>query len=311
MAETVASYSVPEAYVKMYTANVQAALAKKGGLLTGLVSNGSYMGEKSQIVNFVGPVEFVERDTPYVDTKLTEVEHTQRWITGKEYDCAILVDRLDTLKMIYDPTNPYVDRMREAAARKLDEIIMSKFFATAKTGVDGTTSTAFNSSNAVAHGGTRMTVAKLRAMRKLIKKRHVDLRTIRPYIAVTSEQTDDLLGEVAVGSSDYNSVKPLVDGEVSSFMGFTFVPYEDNGNNTDGRGIPTTTVAGPATIRDCPVWVPDGMQLGQWAGLTIIINNRPDKNNIKQIHATFTAGATRLEEDKVFKLSVVETGTPS
>lgn len=306
MAETLATYSVPEHHVSMFTANVQMALSKKGGLISPYVSQGSYTGEKSQVVNFIGPVEFIERDTPYSDTKLTEVEHTVRWVSGKEYDCAILVDRLDTLKMIYDPTSPYVERMREAAARKQDEIVMSKFFATAKTGKEGTTNTSFKAANIVAHGGTRMSVAKLRSMRKLIKKRHVDLRTVRPYIAVTAEQVDDLLGEVVVGSSDYNSVKPLESGEVSGFMGFTFIPYEDNGNSDDGRGIPEFTDTGPVNVRQLPVWLPDGMHYGAWAGLSIIVNNRPDKNNIKQLHATFTGGATRLEEDKVFQLQVIE-----
>ena len=311
MAETVATYSVPEHHVKMYTANVQAALNKQGGLLTSYVTMSGYSGERAQVVNFLGPVEFIERDTPYADTKLTEIEHTQRWITGREYDCAILIDRLDTLKMIYEPTSPYVERMREGAARKMDEIVMNAFFATAKVGKDGTENRAFPAQDVIAHGGTRMSVAKLRAARKLLKKRHVNLRTQRPYIAVTAEQTDDLLGEVAVGSSDYNAVKPLVDGEVSQFMGFTFVPYEDNGNAQNGRGIPTTTVAGPATIRRCPVWVQDAMHMGQWDGLSIIISPRPDKNNIKQAHATFTAGATRLEEGKVLALEVVESGVPS
>ena len=311
MAETLATYSVPEHHVKMYTANVQAVLQKKGGLLGAYVSQGSYKGEKAQVVDFIGPVEFVERDTPYGDTKLSELEHTSRWIVGTEYDCAILVDRLDTLKMIYDPTSPYVERMREAASRKQDEIIMSKFFAIAKTGKDGTTNTPFPNRDIIPHGGTRFTVAKLRSARKLLKKRHVDLRTVRPLIAVTAEQIDDLLGEVAVTSSDYNAVKPLVDGEVSQFMGFTFIPYEDNGNSTNGKGIPTTDVAGPATIRNCPVWVPDGMHYGSWDGLSVTIGPRPDKNNIKQIHATFTAGATRLEEGKVLQLQAVESGVPS
>lgn len=300
MAETIATYDVPEHYVKMYTANVQAALAKQGGLLLGLVSSAPYMGEKSQVVNFLGTVEFIERATVYGDTKITEMEHTQKWITGKEYDCAILVDRLDTLKMIYDPTNPYVERMREAAARKQDEIIMSKFFADVKVGVDGTGTSVFGTNNTVVHGGTGCTVAKLRAIRKLIKKRHVDIRVVRPFFAVTSDQVDDLLGEVAVGSHDYNAVKPLVDGEVSQFMGFNFIPYEDNGNALNGRGIPTHQDGG--NIRECPVWIPEGMHYGTWQDLVMTINNRPDKNNIKQIHATFTAGATRLEEGKVFKV---------
>jgi len=311
MAETVATYGVPEHHVKMYTANVRAALQKNGGLLMPYVERGSYSGEKAQMINFLGQVEFVERNTPYSDTQLTELEHTQRWITGREYDCAILIDRLDTLKMIYEPTSPYVARMQEAAMRKMDEIIMSRFFSVSKTGKDGTESTSFPSQDTIVHGGTRMSVAKLRAARKLLKKRHVDLRTLRPHIGVTSEQIDDLLGEVAVGSTDFNAVKPLVDGEVSQFMGFTFVPYEDNGNSQNGRGIPTSTVAGPATIRNCPVWVRDGMHFGDWEGLSIMINPRPDKNNIKQAHATFTAGAERMEEGRVLQLQCVESGTPS
>lgn len=311
MAETVATYQVPEHHVKMYTANVQAALNKEGGLLMPYVFTDTYSGEKAQVVNFLGPVEFVERETVYQDTQITEIEHTQRWIVGKEYDCAILIDRLDTLKMIYEPTSPYVERMREAAARKTDEIIMSKFFATAKTGKDGTTDTAFPSADTIVHGGTRMSVAKLRALRKLMKRRHVKIRTEQPYIAVTAEQTDDLLGEVAVGSSDYNAVKPLVDGEVSKFMGFMFVPYEDNGSALNGRGIPTNSVAGPATIRQCPAWVQSGHHFGSWDALSIVITPRPDKSMVKQAFATFTAGATRIEEGRVFMVECVETGTPS
>lgn len=303
MPETLATYTVPEHHVKMYTANVRAALNKMGGILMSLVSTDAYKGEKAQVINFIGQVEFVERDTPYSDTKVTKLEHTQRWIVGAEYDCAVFVDRLDTLKMIYDPTSPYVERFREGAARRQDELIMNSYFADAKSGKDGTSSVSFPAKDVLAHGGTRMSVAKLRGMRKLIKKRHVNLRVQRPYIAVTADEIDDLLGEVAVGSSDYNAVKPLVDGEVSNFMGFTFVPYEDNGDGTDGKSIPSYDDGGN-TIRECPVWVMDGMHYGSWDQLEITINNRPDKNNIKQIHGTFTGGSTRKEEGKVFKLEV-------
>src|SRR5688572_584596 len=301
MAETVASYSVPEHHVVMYTGNVRAAINKRGGVLVPLVSQGSYTGAKVQVVDFIGPVEFVERDTPYGDTKLTELEHTSRWIAGREYDCAVLIDRLDTLKMIYDPTSPYVERFREAAARKMDEVIMNKFFAVAKSGKEGTTDVPFPNTDIIVHGGTGMNLAKLRSLRKLIKKRHIDLRASSPMIAVTAEQIDNLIAETTTSSVDFNSIKPLVDGEVSRFMGFNFVPYEDYLS----KGIPTHTDSG--LIRDCPVWVPDGMHFGVWDSLSILINNRPDKNNIKQIHGTFTCGATRLEEGKVFQLQCKET----
>jgi hypothetical protein len=302
MAETLATYSVPEHHVSMFTANVRDSLQKRGGDLVSKVTRGNYRGEKIQLVDFIGPVFFEERSTPYADTKVTELEHTSRWIVGKEYDCAVLVDRLDTLKMIYDPTSPYVQRFREAAARKQDMIVMDKFFATAKSGKDATTDIAFPSADIVVHGSAGLTVAKLRSLRKLVKKRHVDLRLYTPYILVTAEQTDNLLGETTVNSIDYNIVKPLVNGEVTRFMGFEFVPFEAY----FGDAIPSHTDTGHL-IRDCPVWVPDGMHFGSWDDLTITINNRPDKNNIKQIHGTFTAGATRLEEGKVFQVQCQET----
>lgn len=296
--ETLAQYSVPEHQVNMFASNVRAAIAKKGGDIVSRVSRGFYRGAKVQVVDFIGPIEFIERSTVYGDTKITEVEHTSRWISALEYDCAILIDRLDTLKMIYDPTSPYVERMREAAARKYDQIVMAKFFASASTGKDGTTQIAFPNTNIIAHGGTGMGVVKLRALRKLMKKRYIDLRGVWPMIAVTADQIDNLLAETTTTSRDFNDVKPLVDGEVTRFMGFEFVPHEDFAQD----GIPTFVDTGPVNIRQCPVWVNDGMHFGTWEDLTVIISNRPDKNNIKQVHATFTAGATRLEEEKVFQL---------
>jgi hypothetical protein len=303
MAETLATYSVPEHHVDMFTGNVQAALARKGGVLRSLVSTGSYKGDKIQVVDFLGPLIFTDRDVPYADTTVSEPEHTSRWITGKEHDCAVFVDRLDTLKMIYDPSNPYVERMREAAARKEDQVIMDKFFADAKAGREGDGVVSLPAADIVVHGSAGMTVAKLRSLRKLIKKRHVDLRNNKPLIAVTCEQTDNLLSETTVNSIDYNTVKPLVDGEVTTFMGFNFIPFEDDGL---GGGIPTHVDTGHL-IRECPVWVPGGMHYGTWEGLAIVINNRPDKNNIKQIHGTFTDGATRIEEGRVFKFECQET----
>ena len=230
-------------------------------------------------------------------TKLTELEHTSRWIAGREYDVAVLIDRLDTLKMIYDPTNPYVERFRQAHERKRDQIILDKFFATAKTGKTGDVDVAYKTANTIVDGGTGFTLAKLRALRKLMKKRNLDLRSIKPLILVNGEATDDLLGETQVTSSDYAAVKALVDGEVTYFMGFQFLNFEDY----NGAGIPAVS-----TVRTSPAWIPDGMHYGAWQELVITINNRPDKNNIKQIHGTFTAGATRLEEDKVFGLAWVE-----
>lgn len=296
MADTVNNYPVTEAYMLMFTANVQAALTRKGGLLTPYVSSSSYSGEKAQVVNFIGPISFKKRTSVYADTVATEPEHTQRWIMADDYDVAILVDRVDKLRTIYDPTNPYVERIREALARLQDDIIAQAFFADARNGRNGASTVTFAAAatDTIAAGGVGLTFAKLRALRKAMKRRYLDLRSEKPLIAVTAEQTDNLLGETVVGSHDYNMVKPLVDGEVSSFMGFTFIPAEgalsvENGLLTGGNRL-------------CPAWVPSGMHAGSWQGFMLTIGPRADKNNIPQIHGCFTGGATRVEEGRVFQV---------
>lgn len=297
MAETVATYTVPEHHVQMFTNNVEMSLRREAGDLVNWVSRNTYGGERSQVVNFLGPIEFIQRQTAYQDTKVTEPEHTQRWITADDYDVAVLIDRIDTLRMIYDPTSPYVAAFRDAAARKQDEVVMNAFFANAKVGKNGTQLASFPAQDTIANGGTGLTVAKLRATRKLLKKRHVSLRREQAYIAVTAEQKDNLLGETQVTSADYAAVKALVDGEVSRFMGFEFVEIEEI--------IPSYT-SGGVLVRQCPVWVKSGMQYGDWQSLQITIGPRADKNNIKQIHGSMTMGATRLEEGKVLALECVE-----
>ncbi len=296
MAETLATFTVPEHHVLMFTANVQAALARFPGSLEGSVSQGSYSGEKVQVVNFLGPIAFTKRTTRYQDTEFTEAAHTQRWLQADEFDAAIPVDRLDTLKMIYDPTSPYVERMREAAGREKDQITMDAFFAAALTGKKGESTISFPSADEVLHGTTGMTTDKLRAARKLLKQRHVDLRIERPKIAISAEQADDMLGDAKITNVDFNTLKPLTDGEPVPFMGFDFLPVEDI--------IPTRTDSG--VIRMCPCWVSSGMHYGSWDDLSIVISDRPDKRHMKQIFATFTGGATRLEEGKVIKVEAKE-----
>lgn len=313
MVETVNNFPIEQHRVDQFTANVQAALFKQGGLVYGSFSQGSYHGEKGQVVNFLGPVEFVERDTVYQDSKFSETEHTQRWITGRDFDINMLIDRIDQLRMIYDPASPYVNLIRDAANRKMDQIAVQAFFDVARTGKSGATFTAFPAQDIIAEAGTaRMSVAKLRSARKLLRKRHVDMRAERPMILVTSEQIDDLLAEVTVGSHDYNVVKPLVDGDVSSFMGFTFIPFEDavQGNyntagNADTNGLPVRKAASNY-IRQCPVYVQSGMHFGLWQGFQLQIAPNPTKNFIPQIHADFTCGATRQQEGKVLKLECFE-----
>jgi hypothetical protein len=302
MAETFNQFGVPEHHIRQFTSNVMMDIQRTGGIFRMCVTQGSYTGEGAQAVLYIGQARFKKRQNRWADTELTELSHTQRWIAPEDQDFATLVDRIDRLRMIYDPTSPYVEAVRIGYGVAEDDTILGAFFANALVGKNGSTVAPFDTANqSIAHAGTGLSVAKLRATRKLFKQKRVALLGVRttntvqrgeqPYIAPTAKHIDDLLSETQTTSSDFAAIKALVDGEINRFMGFEFVQCED---------VPTDPA--DASTFWLPAWVQSGMHLGDWENMNIQITPRADKNNIPQIHANFTQGATRLHEKKVIQV---------
>lgn len=290
------AFEIPSHYAESFTTNVELLLQRQGGALVSHVSMGSYTGAKSgQVVKQFGEVEFGRKTTRSGDTQWSDIEHKQRWVFPTDYNLALPVDNEDELRMLNSPLSPYAAAMRTAAARKMDDIIITAFDGTSKTGDNGGTSTTFDDTNmevAVDTGAasaTGLNVAKLRAARKILLAQHNDLKMEMPLIGVTAQQMDDLLGETEVTSSDYNTVKALVAGEIDTFMGFRFVSTE--GLNADSN-----------SYRKIPFWVPSGMHLGMWNGLDTRIGERADKEYTTQVFMRMTIGACRTQEKKVGRI---------
>ena len=214
--------------------------------------------------------------------------------------------------MLVDPRGPYAVRIAEAMGRASDDFIGEAFFADAATGKTGSTATAFPNTQKVGVdvGGTAsgLNVAKLRAAKKLLMASGLDLARNQAYIAITSQEHDDLLGELQVTSLDYNTKPTLVDGVVTQFMGFNFVHVEwqatvsPNGVAAAAYPLSLPYIAPgglAATARFIPAWVEDGMYQGMWGGLETHVDDRKDKNYSNQLWAEMTTGATRLEKKKV------------
>jgi hypothetical protein len=99
--------------------------------------------------------------------------------------------------------------LRAAAAaigRAMDDEIIDALGGTAKTGKDGTTSTAFPASQKIAVASSGLTIAKLVNAKKILDQNNVDA-SIKKYIVVSPEQIEDLLNNTTVTSSDFNTVK--------------------------------------------------------------------------------------------------------
>lgn len=303
---TINQFPISQHHIDMFTSNVEADIQLMPKGLERFCTIGSYTGEQAQVVNFVGTVDFSELTARYQDTELSELSHTQRWIYPKDFDAAVLIDRIDQLRMLYDPTSPYVQAISMGYGRKKDELIRDAFFGNGYSGKNGGTVEAFDTNNVIASdvgdsgsSATGLNIEKLRAVRKKLKQ---NMKSDGPlseeiYMGVTAEQIDDLLGITEVQSSDFAAQKALVNGEVSRFLGITFVPWEGWSTRDEGGD----------TIRELPAWVRSGMHWGNWeAGPSITITPRPDKRNLPQIHANFTANAVRIREEKVLRVDCLE-----
>ena len=79
--------------------------------------------------------------------------------------------------------------------------------------------------NVIPDVGTNLTVAKLRAANRQLKRN--DVPTEQRWIVITASQQDALLAETEVTSSDFNTQRTLVNGEIDSFLSFKFITVSD------------------------------------------------------------------------------------
>ncbi len=184
--------------------------------------------------------------------------------------------------------------MAFAIGRAMDDAIISSALGTAYTGKSGSTSVTVGSDQQVGVGSPAagLTIAKLVEAKKKLDLQDVD-PSIKRYIAVGPEQVEDLLNSTTVTSSDYNTVKALVQGEINTFLGFEFIVT--NRLETDS-----------SDYRKCIAWAEDGLMLAVGRNLESRIEERADKSYSTQVWCQAHFGATRLEEEKVIQILASE-----
>lgn len=284
------SIEVTTAFVQQYTTNVSLLLQQRGSRLRDAVSIGSYTGKAAKAVEQIGSVAAQQRLNRHGDTPLISTPHDARWVFPKDYEWADLIDDQDKLRMLIDPTSPYAINGAYALGRAMDSDIITAALGTSLTGENGSTSTAFDTTNqSIASGSVGLTIAKLREAKKILMENEVDMEMDPLYIAATAAQIDDLLGTTEITSSDYNTVKALAQGEVDSFMGFKFIHTELLG--VDG-----------SSDRRVIAWAKSGVHLGIWNDINGRVSEREDKSYATQVYVKGTFGATRTEEGKVVQI---------
>jgi len=285
------STQVTTAFVNQFSSNVEMLSQQMGSLLRGAVDVESVTGEKA-FFDQIGEAAAIARTSRHGDTPLVETPHSRRMVSLTTYEWADLIDDADKVRMLIDPTSSYARAAAAAIGRSMDDIIIDALGGSAKTGKDGTTSTALPSSQKVAVGASGLTIAKLVSAKKILDQNNVD-PSIKRYIVVSPEQIEDLLNNTTVTSSDFNTVKALAQGDISSFVGFEFIV--SNRLSVDG-----------SSDRLCYAFAQDGIKLAIGKDVMARVDERNDKSYSTQVYYCSTFGATRMQEDKVVEIACSE-----
>ena len=284
------STQITTAFVNQFSANVSMLSQQMGSLLRPAVDVESVTGEKAYF-DSVGSSAAVAKTTRHGDTPLVETPHSRRQVDLTTYEWADLIDDSDKVRMLIDPTSTYARAAAAAMGRAMDDSIITALEGTAKTAKEGGTSTTLPAAQKIAHGSAGLTIAKLVSAKKILDEGNVD-PSIPRYIVVSPEQIEDLLNNPTVTSQNYNTVRSLVQGEVSTFVGFQFIT--SNRLNDDG------------TSRLCFAFAQDGMKLAIGKDVTARIDERSDKSYSTQVFYCSVFGATRMEEEKVVQIACNE-----
>lgn len=295
------SWDIDKALVQTYKRNIDVKFQQMGSRLRPYVRV-EVQNSEFDFFDRIGPVDAVEVTTRHGDTPLIQTPHDRRRVALRDFDWADLIDRKDKLRMLADPTSPYTLNAVYSLGRKMDDIIIEAAFGTAYTGKTGATAVTFPAASLVAvnyvESGTaansNLTIGKLRRIRYLLDKQEAanegesDL-----VICVDPSQVQSLLRTTEVTSSDYNTVKALVAGQIDTYMGFKFIK---------SNRLPVAS-----NIRGALAWEKQGLLLSVASEVMVDVGPRRDKRNSVQVYVCGSFGSVRMWEEKVIRVNCDET----
>jgi len=221
---------------------------------------------------------------PQTDVTPLNVTYSQVTATMSDYIAAEYSDIFHQSHVNFDERRELVQVVSKAIARRMDQLCIDALDAASSPSTVATS---------VGGAGTNMNIEKLRAAAKALNDNNVPAEG--RHLLMHSSQLDAMLGETEITSSDFATVKALVRGEVTSFMGFNIITMGDR----DEGGVPK-----PST-RTCFAWHQDSMGYAESISQKSEVNYIPEKTSFL-VSSMFSAGAVAIDDEGIVKISCTE-----
>ena len=223
---------------------------------------------------------------PQTDVTPLNVDFSQVTATLEDWNAAEYSDIFMQQKVNFDERQELVQVVANAIGRRQDQLIIDALTAS---------STAKTVSNDIGGTDTNLNLDKLLEAKKLL-----DAGNVPPqdrHMVIHANSLASILGEQKLTSSDYASVKALVQGEINTFLGFTFHVL---GDRTEG-GL---AIDGSS---DRTVWAfhKDALGYAEGMGPKTEINYVPEKTSFL-VNSMFSAGAVAIDAEGIVQITCRE-----
>ena len=279
------SISLSNAFVTLFDAEVKQAYQGKAMLVPAVRQRRGVEGSTVKFPKVGRGVATIR--VPQTDVTPLNVGFSSVTLTLADYNAAEYSDIFSQAKVNFDERQELVQVVAGAMGRRQDQMVLDALTAS---------STSLTVANSIGGSNTNMNVAKLREAKRLMDKTNVppDGRNI----IIHGNGLANLLSETSVTSSDFNSVKALVQGDIDTFLGFKFHVLGDRSEG--GLAIDGSL------DRTCFAFHKDAVGYGEGIAMRTEINYIAEKTSWL-VNEVFSAGAVAIDDEGIVKITCRET----
>jgi hypothetical protein len=301
------SFYISDAFVQQFSGNVSHLAQQRYSRLGRCVFVDEITGESAYLEQ-MAPAAARKVLARHEDSPIMNTQSLRRRIAPYDYEWGDLIDKEDQVRLLIDPESNYAKAGGMAMERSKDDEIIASFFGTAYTGHSGSTAVTWPNGNTEStpsapggyvvavnswaygngSGNAGLTISKLIEAKVALDQAEADEEDER-YLVISGKALGQLLATTEATNEDYNSVKALVKGEITEFLGFKFIRSERL--LTDSNGY-----------RRCVAFTKTGIGLGIAKDIYTKVAERPDKRFSWYVYAAESLGAARLEEARLVEI---------
>ena len=153
-----------------------------------------------------------KRTAPSSDSIPMNINYSKVLVILEDWDADEYTDMFKQKEVNFDEVRELAQVILKALGRRFDQTIIDA--------VNDARASLILIGNFIAHGGTGLDIAKLTELVQLMDDLEID-ESGRYFVGSTHAKRQ-LLNTTETTNADYNTVKTLVNGQINTFLGFTF-----------------------------------------------------------------------------------------